>query len=200
MSAAIALIAGLGNPGSSYEPTRHNAGFWFMDALAKQYHVSFANESRFHGQTARVTIGECPLYLLKPGAYMNRSGQSVAALCRYYRIPVSQVLIVHDELDLDAGTVRLKQGGGHGGHNGLRDIITSFSGDAGFYRMRIGIGHPGNSREVVDYVLQKPGKQDRESIGLAIDAALESLPALLEGDVGRVQQQLHSRGKASSAT
>ena len=171
-----------------------------MDALADQYHVDFGHESRFHGLTARATIGESAVYLLKPGAYMNRSGQSVAALCRYYKIPVSQVLIVHDELDLDAGTVRLKQGGGHGGHNGLRDIITNFSGDAGFYRLRIGIGHPGNSREVVDYVLQKPGKQDRESIDMAIDAALDCLPWLLDGEIGRVQQQLHSRGSASSAT
>ena len=171
-----------------------------MDALARQYHIDFSHESRFHGLTARATIGESTVHLLKPGAYMNRSGQSVSALSRYYKIPVNQVLIVHDDLDLDVGTVRLKQGGGHGGHNGLRDIIASYGGDAGFYRFRIGIGHPGSSRDVVDYVLQKPTKQEMEAISQAIDAALECLPGLLDGEISKVQQQLHSRGKAASAT
>ena len=198
MPDTISLIAGLGNPGSSYEQTRHNAGFWFLDALAERYHADFHQESRFHGSTARATVDDCQVHLLKPATYMNRSGQSVATLSRYFKIPVTRILVVHDDLDLNAGIVRVKQGGGHGGHNGLRDIIAAFGGETEFYRLRIGIGHPGNSRDVVDYVLRKPEQQERSAIDEAIDAALASLPRLLDGDIASVQQQLHSRGDGES--
>lgn len=190
MAADIQLIVGLGNPGPEYERTRHNAGFWFIDAIADG--VPFKAESKFRGQVAKVNLGGRDVWLLKPDTYMNRSGQSVAALAHFYKIPAENILIAHDELDLDPGVVRLKQGGGHGGHNGLRDIVSHLGGN-GFLRLRIGIGHPGSAREVVDYVLARPSNADRESIEDGIEAARAVLPQVLAGESQRAMNQLHSR-------
>jgi len=189
----ITLIAGLGNPGSGYEQTRHNAGFWFVDALAAQFSVQFRDEKRFHGEVASLELNGSRVYLLKPSTYMNRSGQAVAALSRYYRIPVAEILVAHDELDIGVGALRLKVGGGHGGHNGLRDIISALGNDAGFTRLRIGVGHPGNSKQVVDYVLHKPSVGERIEIDVAIDDAIAAMSLLQSGDLAKAQQQLHSR-------
>jgi len=186
----IELIVGLGNPGPEHERTRHNAGFWFVDAIADG--ASFKAESKFHGQVARAHLDGGDVWLLKPDTYMNRSGQAVAALARFYKIPAEKILVAHDELDLEPGVVRLKQGGGHGGHNGLRDIV-SHLGANGFVRLRIGIGHPGSAREVVDYVLSRPSVADREAIESAIDQARAVLPLALAGELPRAMNQLHSR-------
>jgi PTH1 family peptidyl-tRNA hydrolase len=193
LTSSITLIAGLGNPGSGYEETRHNAGFWFVDALAKHFGVQFHEEKRFHGAMATLQINGTRVYLLKPLTYMNRSGQAVAALSRFYRIPVSEILVAHDELDIDVGALRVKSGGGHGGHNGLRDIVSSLGNDAGFMRLRIGIGHPGDSKQVVNYVLHRPSVGERAAIDVAIEDALAVVPLLQSGDMQQAQQQLHSR-------
>ncbi len=187
----ISLIVGLGNPGSGYRKTRHNAGFWFLDELAAQYGTAFASEKRFHGQLATLELDGQRCYLLKPDTYMNRSGQSVHALLKFYKIPVEQMLVVHDELDLVPGIARLKRGGGHGGHNGLRDIIVTSSGNNGFLRLRIGIGHPGSREEVVNYVLGRPSEEDRTLIGRAIDAALDVVPQIIDGRLDESMNRLH---------
>lgn len=187
------LIVGLGNPGSGYEQTRHNAGFWFVDALADQNNARFHHEKRFHGDVATVEWRGERVYLLKPTTYMNRSGLSVAAMCRFYRIPIADVLVVHDELDLGVGALRVKCGGGHGGHNGLRDIIAASGNDAGFMRLRIGVGHPGNSKQVVDYVLHKPTVDELREIENAIAEAVDVMPELHAGELQQVQQKLHSK-------
>ena len=186
----IALIAGLGNPGPEYQHTRHNAGFWFVDALAARHGVSLRKESRFHGEVARVSIDGHECWLLKPDTFMNRSGQSVAALAGFYKISLDRLLVVHDELDLAPGTARFKQGGGHGGHNGLRDLALRLGGNL-FHRLRVGIGHPGHRDLVTDYVLGKPSIADRELIVSAIDAALDVLPLFVAGEHGRAMNQLH---------
>ena len=193
MTSSITLIAGLGNPGSGYEQTRHNVGFWFVDALAKRFAAEFRDEKRFHGEVARIELNGSRVYLFKPSIYMNRSGQAVAALSQFYRIPVSEILVAHDDLDIDVGAIRIKNGGGHGGHNGLRDIIAACGNDAGFLRLRIGIGHPGDRQQVVDYVLHKPSAEERSHIDAAIDDAVEVMPLLQAGDLQQAQQQLHSR-------
>ncbi|MFN2337803.1 MAG: aminoacyl-tRNA hydrolase [Gammaproteobacteria bacterium] len=189
--ASIQLIVGLGNPGPEYDRTRHNAGFWFVDALARQRGDSLRNENRFHGETARIERDGLECRLLKPLTFMNRSGQAVSALAKFYRIPPESILVVHDELDLPPGTARLKKGGGHGGHNGLRDIISALGGN-GFLRLRIGIGHPGHRDDVVEYVLRKASRQDEGLIEQSIDAALGVVPLLLAGEVERAMHQLHS--------
>ncbi len=190
--AAVQLIAGLGNPGPEYDRTRHNAGFWFVDALARQHGGSFRHENKFHGEVARITVGGKDLRLLKPLTFMNRSGQSVSALAKFFRIPPESILVVHDELDLPPGTARLKKGGGHGGHNGLRDLISHLGGKD-FYRLRVGIGHPGNKNQVVDYVLKKPSKDDRKLIDDAIYDAMGVMPLVVSGDFDKAMHQLHSR-------
>lgn len=193
MSAPVDLIVGLGNPGGNYEQTRHNAGFWFVDALARQG-GTFRPESKFQADACKISLAGHDCWLLKPTTFMNRSGQSVAALAGFYKIPVENILVVHDELDLPPGVARLKQGGGHGGHNGLRDIIARLG--ANFMRLRIGIGHPGSKEQVVDYVLQRPSLADRQQIESAIDAALAVMPELLCGEVQRAMNQLHSKSAA----
>jgi len=187
------LIVGLGNPGSGYEQTRHNAGFWFVDALAARNNTKFHGEKRFHGEVGSLEWRGERVYLLKPMTYMNRSGLAVAALSRFYRIPIQEIMVAHDELDLGVGALRIKSGGGHGGHNGLRDIITACGNDAGFMRLRIGVGHPGNSKQVVDYVLHKPPAAERLEIDVAIEEAVAAMPALHAGELQQVQQQLHSK-------
>jgi PTH1 family peptidyl-tRNA hydrolase len=189
---AIRLIAGLGNPGRQYEQTRHNAGFWFLDAVCDACHTTLKKESRFHGEVIKTLINNEPVWLLKPDTFMNLSGQSVAALANFYKIEPGQILIVHDELDLPPGVARLKQGGGHGGHNGLRDSIARL-GSKEFYRLRLGIGHPGDKSQVHDYVLHRPSRDDDIAIRQGIDEALAVLPDVVTGQWDRAMNQLHSR-------
>jgi PTH1 family peptidyl-tRNA hydrolase len=190
LPAAIDLIVGLGNPGVQYARTRHNAGFWLVDGLAAQTGAIFTAEPRYHGDTASVALGGHPCRLLKPTTFMNRSGQAVAGLSRYFRIPPERILVVHDEIDLPPGTVRLKQGGGHGGHNGLRDIIGNL-GNAAFWRLRLGVGRPADRDAVVDYVLQVPPESERALILQALAAALELMPRIVAGEWQATMQVLH---------
>jgi peptidyl-tRNA hydrolase, PTH1 family len=192
----VELIAGLGNPGDKYSRTRHNAGFWLLDALAQRLGAEFMPEPRFNGETASGDIDGRRVRLIKPATFMNRSGQAVGALARYFRIAPESVLIVHDEIDLPPGAVRIKRGGGHGGHNGLRDIIAAFGGDAGFLRLRIGVGHPGSADEVVEYVLQAPPAAERSLILEAIGRALVVLAQVVAGDTEKAMHRLHSAGEA----
>lgn len=187
------LIAGLGNPGSQYEQTRHNVGFWWLDQLAHDLSTTFAVDNKYHGQLAQATLGQHKLYLLKPLTFMNRSGQAVSSLANFYKIPTEQILVIHDELDLPVGSAKLKRGGGHGGHNGLRDIIACNGNDKSFLRCRLGIDHPGHSSMVSSYVLSKPSLSDRQQIELAIDNALRVLPDILDGDLDKAMQWLHSQ-------
>jgi len=187
----IRLIVGLGNPGPQYEETRHNAGFWFADRVAAAAGGDFRADSKFHGLTCRVNVGGADLRLLKPATYMNHSGQSVAALVRYFDIPPEQILIAYDELDLPVGTARVKRGGGHAGHNGMRDSIAAL-GSREFWRLRIGIGHPGDKARVVGYVLSRPSRTEAASILDAIDDAERCLPDLVAGKFQLVMNRLHA--------
>ena len=191
LEADIRLIAGLGNPGIDYAKTRHNAGFWFIDSLAQQLSLSFRFEKRFNAAEARLKSNAKDIILLKPQTFMNRSGQSVHAAVSYYKLQPAQVLIVHDELDLDAGNNRLKRGGGHGGHNGLRDIINHL-GAKDFLRLRIGIGHPGDRSQVTNYVLHKPSVSERIAIESANQRALDIMPQVFDGRLDKAMQMLHT--------
>jgi PTH1 family peptidyl-tRNA hydrolase len=191
VSGAIRLIVGLGNPGAEYQETRHNAGFWFIDELARRFGITLRPEPRFHGETARATLEGSDVRLLTPGTYMNHSGRAVAAFAGFFRIPVTSMLVVHDEIDLPPGTVRLKKGGGHGGHNGLRDIIAAL-GNRDFFRLRLGVGHPGSKDDVVDYVLRKPSRDDRRRVEEGIDRALDALPDILAGHSQKAMNMLHA--------
>jgi peptidyl-tRNA hydrolase, PTH1 family len=188
----IALIAGLGNPGPAYEQTRHNAGFWFADEVARRHGGALRPDPKFQAEVTRLSVDGRDCWLLKPMTFMNRSGQSVGAFAAYYRIPPEAILVVHDELDLPPGTVRLKRGGGHGGHNGLRDI-TSRLGSSDFSRLRIGIGHPGSAAQVVEYVLHRPSREDEESIREAVKVSADTLPLVLAGELEKAMNRLHSR-------
>lgn len=188
---ALIAIVGLGNPGPEYERTRHNAGFWFADAVAERWRGSFRTESKFFGQLARVRIEGSEVLLLKPSTFMNRSGQAVQALMQFYKLAPADLLVAHDELDLPAGQMRLKLGGGHGGHNGLRDIHRPL-GD-GYRRLRIGIGHPGDKNLVLNYVLGRPSKADEEAIHQGLERASDALPVWLGQSWDKALQQLHSR-------
>jgi PTH1 family peptidyl-tRNA hydrolase len=187
----VQLIVGLGNPGAEYEQTRHNAGFWFVDELARAAGCSLRTEARFHAEVGRCTLHGQDCRLQKPTTFMNRSGQSVAALAKFLRIPPAEILVVHDELDLPPGTVRLKRGGGHGGHNGLRDLIAHL-GTQDFLRLRLGVGHPGDRDKVVDYVLHRPSREERELIDAAMTRALEVMPLAVTGEFERAMHKLHS--------
>lgn len=191
MSPPIEMIVGLGNPGGNYEQTRHNAGFWWVDALAQRNGGVFRVEAKFQVQVCRISFVNHECWLLKPTTFMNRSGIAVAAMAGFYKIPVESILVVHDELDLSPGVARFKLGGGHGGHNGLRDIIAQLS--ANFMRLRIGIGHPGDRDAVVDYVLQRPSLADRKQIEAAMDAALLVMPDAVNGEMQRAMLSLHSQ-------
>ncbi len=191
MSSCIRVIVGLGNPGPKYELTRHNVGFWFVDALAHEFSGNLRYEQKFLGDVAKVSVSGQEIWLLKPHTYMNHSGQSVSALLRFYKIPVEKLLVVHDELDLSPGVMRLKQGGGHGGHNGLRDIVSHLS-SKDFQRLRIGIGHPGNSSQVVDYVLGRASKQDQAAIAEGMDNAMALIPQIVTGETQKAMNDLHS--------
>ena len=187
----IDLIVGLGNPGSKYEQTRHNAGFWFVEEIARLKGAHFRPEAKFSGDVCKVVLEGKEIWLLKPGTFMNLSGQSVNKLASFYKIPKDNILVAHDELDLDPGTVRLKTGGGHGGHNGLRDIINHFGKE--FQRLRIGIGHPGSRDDVVDFVLHRPSKDEQIAIENALDDALKVLPLLAESSWEKAVNRLHSK-------
>jgi PTH1 family peptidyl-tRNA hydrolase len=189
---AIKLIAGLGNPGSEYRGTRHNAGADFVEALARQCSATLQAESKFFGLSGRITFAGHDLRLLIPTTFMNRSGKSIAAAASFYKIAPEEILIAHDELDIPAGAARFKQGGGHGGHNGLRDIVPALGNNKNFHRLRIGIDHPGHASKVSGYVLSRPSKVDRERIDASIEEAIAALPLLLDGDATKAMTRLHS--------
>ncbi len=192
LSVEINLIAGLGNPGSQYEQTRHNAGFWFVDEIARQYGGHFRVESKFNAEVCKLTVEGKTVWLMKPPTFMNRSGQPVRALANFYKIPFEEILIAHDELDLEPGTAKLKTGGGHGGHNGLRDLISQL-GNKGFNRLRLGIGHPGHRDQVSDFVLHRPTKNEQIDIERTIDDALRVLPELMAGEWEKAMHKLHTK-------
>jgi PTH1 family peptidyl-tRNA hydrolase len=189
MTDGIAAIVGLGNPGAEYADTRHNAGFWFLDRIASPG-SGLRLQSRFNAQVGELHLAGRRVWLLAPQTYMNRSGGAVAAFARYYRLQPGQLLVVHDDLDLAPGTVRLKRGGGDGGHNGLVDV-TGKLGSPDYVRLRIGIGHPGSSRQVVSYVLRKPSPDERELIDGAIDRAAERIGDVVAGEYEKVMNVLH---------
>ncbi|QGU33998.1 aminoacyl-tRNA hydrolase [Thermochromatium tepidum] len=191
--AGIQLIVGLGNPGTQYEATRHNVGFWWVEAIALAQGESFRAEPRFLGELARVCVAGRDVRLLKPSTYMNRSGQSVVAVAHYFDIPPERILIAHDELDLPVGVTRLKQGGGHAGHNGLRDSISAL-GSREFWRLRIGIAHPGDRSLVTGYVLGCPSRDDEQRIRQSLEEAEHRLPELIEGQFQQAMNRLHRQG------
>ncbi|WP_295521958.1 aminoacyl-tRNA hydrolase [uncultured Pseudacidovorax sp.] len=187
----IKLFVGLGNPGPEYEDTRHNAGFWWIDALARDWKLHLAPERSYHGLAARTNVGGQTVWLLEPQTFMNLSGKSVAALARFFKIAPEEVLVVHDELDVVPGQAKLKFGGSHAGHNGLRDIHAQL-GTGDYWRLRIGIGHPGAKSEVVNWVLKKPLREQRDAIDDAIVRSLRAVPTLLAGDMTAAMQQIHT--------
>ena len=188
----IRLIVGLGNPGPQYAATRHNAGFWFVDEVAERLKVALAPERSYFGLAGRTSVSGRPLWLLEPTTFMNVSGKSVAALARFFKIEPAEILVAHDELDLLPGQVKLKLGGSHAGHNGLKDIHAQL-GSGEHWRLRIGIGHPGTKNEVIDYVLKKPSPEDRIEIQKAIEQALSGLELLLDGDMERATMKINAR-------
>jgi PTH1 family peptidyl-tRNA hydrolase len=187
------LVVGLGNPGREYEATRHNAGFWWVENLAEGLRVGLKAESRFHGRVGRLAGSGDDCWLLLPQTYMNRSGQSVGALAGFYKIAPEDVLVVHDELDLPPGTVRLKKGGGVAGHNGLKDIAARIGPD--FWRMRIGIGHPGDRALVASYVLHPPRVEETPLISAAVERSLEVWPLMFAGEMEKAMHRLHTQPK-----
>jgi peptidyl-tRNA hydrolase, PTH1 family len=188
----IRLLVGLGNPGPEYEATRHNAGFWFIDELARKLRVQLVPERGYFGNVARANLAAGPVWLLEPMTFMNLSGKSVAALARFFKIAPEEILVAHDELDLMPGQMKLKLGGSHAGHNGLKDIHAQL-GSADYWRLRLGIGHPGVKAEVVNYVLRKPPAEQREEIGKSIEQSLAALDMLLAGDMERAMMKIHAR-------
>jgi PTH1 family peptidyl-tRNA hydrolase len=188
----IRLLVGLGNPGPEYEATRHNAGFWWIDAVAARLSVRLAADKASAGLVGRASRPEGPVWLLEPQTFMNASGRSVAALARFYKITPQEILVVHDELDLLPGQMRLKLGGSHAGHNGLRDIHAQL-GSADYWRLRLGIGHPGVKAEVIHHVLRKPPAAEREAIDRAIDTSVAELDLLLAGRMDEAMRTLHVR-------
>lgn len=187
----IKLFVGLGNPGPEYEATRHNAGFWWVDALARAHKLTLVPERSYHGLVARMQVGGQPVWLLEPQTFMNLSGKSVAALARFFKIEPQEILVVHDELDVVPGQAKLKRGGSHAGHNGLRDIHAQL-GTGDYWRLRLGIGHPGVKSEVVGWVLKKPLKEQREAIEDAIARTLHAFPALVTGEMDKATLLIHT--------
>ncbi|MGO9933133.1 MAG: aminoacyl-tRNA hydrolase [Steroidobacteraceae bacterium] len=188
---ALRIIVGLGNPGPEHQVTRHNAGFWFVDLLARRHGGEFRDYRKFSGETARINISGTDLVLLKPTTYMNRSGLSIRQLSEFFKINPAEILVAHDELDLPVASVRLKQGGGHGGHNGLRDTIAHIG--ENFWRLRIGIGHPGKKADVIDYVLTRAPRVEEDLVLEAVSTAADCMPLLLEQGAERAMTRLHSR-------
>lgn len=190
---ALKLIVGLGNPGPQYRYNRHNAGAWFLSRVAADNHGELRSESKFFGDTGRITLAGQDVRLLFPTTFMNRSGQSVSAFCKYFDIAPANMLVAYDEIDFDVGTTRFKLGGGHGGHNGMRDIISAFGGEKDFYRLRIGVGHPGSKALVANYVLSDPSKTDFETILGDIDQAIRCLPHATKGEWQNAMHELHTK-------
>lgn len=188
----IRLFVGLGNPGPEYEDTRHNAGFWYLDDVARRLGVSLQPDRAYHGLVARANTPNGPVWLLQPQTYMNLSGKSVAALARFFKVLPDEVLVAHDELDLLPGQVKLKKGGGHGGHNGLKDIHGQL-GSPDYWRLRLGIGHPGVKHEVAAYVLRKPPQAEREAIFKCIEQAIDATEMLLSGDMAKATAHIHAQ-------
>ena len=188
----IRLFVGLGNPGPEYEATRHNAGFWWLQALADKLGARLQPERAYHGLAARVNLPGGPVWLLEPLTYMNRSGQAVGPLARFFKIPPQDILVVHDELDLLPGQARLKFGGSTAGHNGLKDIQAAL-GSADFWRLRLGIGHPGVKAEVADYVLRKPAPDQREALHEAIEQSLKASDLFIAGEMERALAAIHAK-------
>jgi len=188
----IRLLVGLGNPGPEYEATRHNAGFWWINEVARQLGATLLPERSYFGLVARINRPDGPLWLLEPMTFMNLSGKSVAALARFFKIAPGEILVAHDELDLLPGHVKMKLGGSHAGHNGLKDIHAQLGTDD-FWRLRLGIGHPGVKAEVVNYVLRKPPAAEREAIDKAIEQSLQGLDLMLAGDMERAMMKIHAR-------
>jgi PTH1 family peptidyl-tRNA hydrolase len=188
---SIKLFAGLGNPGPEYEATRHNAGFWWVDALADQLKVRLVAEKGYHGLVARANVHGNTVWLIEPQTFMNLSGRAVAALARFYKIKPDEILVVHDELDIAPGQAKLKFGGGHAGHNGLRDIHAQL-GTGDYWRLRIGIGHPGVKDEVADWVLRKPAPEQRTAMVECIERTLKAAPALIAGEMEKATLLVHT--------
>ena len=191
MTDPVLLIVGLANPGREYEDTRHNAGAWFVNALARSRGVSLSEDKKYFGLTGTFTFEGNQVRLLIPTTYMNRSGQATSALANFFKIPTSQMLVAHDELDLAPGTIRLKIGGGHGGHNGLRDIVSCHGNQNNFIRLRVGIGHPGDAALVTPHVLDNQSAADRNKIERAVDEAVSYSADMLRGDINRVMNSLN---------
>ena len=191
MQTPIQLIVGLGNPGTEYAKTRHNVGVWFVEKLLSIANTTLNQEKKFHGLTCKTQLFGFNCHIIVPTTYMNDSGQSVQAIAKFYKIPPPAILVAHDDLDLPLGTIRLKQGGGHGGHNGLRDIINRI-GSRDFIRIRIGISHPGDKSRVVNHVLTQAKKHEREEIEIAIENAIDVLPKVMSGDTQSAMQEMHT--------
>lgn len=195
---ALKLIVGLGNPGSEYARTRHNAGFWLVDELARRHGGTFRHEGKHQAELARVRIGGEEVWLVKPMTFMNRSGGPVSSVLNFYKIPPAQMLVAHDEIDLPSGTIRLKDGGGAGGHNGLRDLIAAQG--EGFWRLRIGVGHPGTRHEVVDFVLTRAGADEQKLIDETILAGADAIEEMMRSGAQIAMNKLHTRGKPAAAS
>ena len=191
MDGSTLLIVGLGNPGAKYTSTRHNAGFWFVDYLAKKFNANFKVETKFKSEVASFAAQGKKIWLLKPLTFMNLSGEAVAPFANYYQIDPADTLVVHDELDLAPGTARYKKAGGHGGHNGLRDIFKHFSKD--FWRLRVGVGHPGDKSQVLSYVMRPPVKSEIELIDDVLDVVLATMPDVISGDMDAAMRTLHRK-------
>jgi PTH1 family peptidyl-tRNA hydrolase len=189
----LSIIAGLGNPEDKYERTLHNAGFWFVNELARKYGGEFRYEKRFDADCCKVSIGGCEIWLVKPQSYMNRSGGPVRAVIDYYRLNPEHLLVAHDEIDLPPGTVRLKQGGGHGGHNGIRDVIRHCGAD--FMRLRLGVGHPGDKDEVTNYVLKRGSSTIERAVADNVDEAIAVMSILIEEGLNAAMKKLHTRAE-----
>ncbi|HRE32606.1 MAG TPA: aminoacyl-tRNA hydrolase [Candidatus Berkiella sp.] len=193
-SRGIQLIVGLGNPGQQYANTRHNVGFWLAERLCEQSRAQLQPENKFKGHVAQIQSGNQTCRVILPMTYMNRSGEAVLAIAQFFKILPAEILVVHDELDLPVGSARLKFDGGHGGHNGLRDIDARLN-TKGFYRLRLGIGHPGNKHDVTNYVLNRPSRSEEQTINTAIDHALTVLPDVLKGNIDKAMNVLHTVAK-----
>jgi len=192
MKDKIQLIVGLGNPGQKYEQTRHNAGAEFVEQLAARHLTSLKADAKYHGLYGKISLHGEQIHLLIPTTFMNLSGQAVASLANFYKIPAESILVAHDELDLPPGVARFKQGGGHGGHNGLRDIISRMGNNKNFYRLRLGIGHPGSASQVSGFVLKKAPTAERDMTQAAIDETLRVLDQAITGDWHKAMNTLHT--------
>ena len=187
----LKLIVGLGNPGPEYARTRHNAGYWYVDELARGAGGSWRRESRHQCELVRVTVADCELWLIKPTTFMNNSGSAVHSICAFFRIAPTEVLVVHDDIDLPPGVARLKEGGGHGGHNGVRDVMARLGPE--FWRLRIGVGHPGSKDQVIDAVLDRATAAEQQLIDAALARALDALPEMLRTGAQQAMNRLHTK-------